>query len=170
MIDTPRESHLRITPRRAAAVSAVVGLTVGAIVLWRLPQSTGVATHAAAFDPSGPGFFPLLAGFLTVAAGLWCLLGVRRSSQQAATDALHSIDTLPLRSTVRIAAWMAAAIALTPAIGMLAAIGLMTAGLAHAFGERRWPMILLLGAGTAIGIYLVFESTLRILFPRGPFG
>ena len=64
----------------------------------------------------------------------------------------------------------AAALVLTPAVGMLASIGVMTAGLAHAFGERRWQVILLIGAGTAIGLYVVFESTLRIMFPRGAFG
>ena len=97
-------------------------------------------------------------------------IGVRKAPAHATIDAAAWVNTLPVRSTSRIALWMAAALVLTPAVGMLASIGVMTAGLAHAFGERRWQVILLIGAGTAIGLYVVLESTLRIMFPRGAFG
>jgi hypothetical protein len=170
----PTGRHLTVTPRAAAIVTGVIGLAIGLAVLVVLPAQTGVASRLAAMDAAGPGFFPLIAGLLTTAAGLWCLLGGRGpASPQGALGTVAPLlpvdapETLPWRPFIGIAVWLAAVVLGTVLIGLLAALGVAAAGLAGAFGERRIVPRLAVGLVTPIAIYLVFELALKVQFPRG---
>lgn len=162
--DGPTGPQMTVTPRAAAIATGVIGLAIGLGVLIVLPAQTGVASRLAAMNAAGPGFFPLIAGLLTTAAGLWCLLGGRRPAPALPVDAS---ETLPWRPFIGIAAWLAVVALGMVLIGLLAALGVAAAGLAGAFGERRPARRLVVGLATPIAIYLVFELALKVQFPRG---
>ena len=169
--DGPTGPRMTVTPRAAAITTGVIGLAIGLGVLIVLPAQTGVASRLAAMNAAGPGFFPLIAGLLTTAAGLWCLLGGRRPAPLPGAVApalpVDASETLPWRPFIGIAAWLAVVALGMVLIGLLAALGVAAAGLAGAFGERRPARRLAVGLATPIAIYLVFELALKVQFPRG---
>jgi hypothetical protein len=166
--------QMTVTPRAAAIATGTVGVAIGLAVLFVLPAQTGMASRLAAMNAAGPGFFPLIAGLLTTAAGLWCLLGGRRPAIRPAATVATALpatvdgpETLPWRPFTRIAVWLAVVAVGMHLIGLLAALGLAAVGLAGAFGERRPAWRLAVGFATPIAIYMVFELMLKVQFPRG---
>lgn len=168
MTETPGDpapgAKLTVGTRTAASAAAVLGATIGAGALAVLPAQTGTANLLDALDAKGPGFFPLVAGILTLLAGAWCLIDALRPADRAMRDAP---EVLPWRPFLRIAAWLAVVAVGMHLVGMLVAMGLATAGLAGAFGERRPLHRAALGVAVPLVIFLVFEFALKILFPRG---
>jgi hypothetical protein len=159
-------SELQISDSQAALVLGVVGTVLGTAVLCLLPSQAGLASHAAALDPSGPGFFPLLAGTVTLLAGLGCLVNARSRGEPGQGGAA-SFETLHWRRGGLVTLWLLAAGMGLHTVGMLTTLGILTSGLAVVFGERRLPWLLGLGIVTPVAIYLLFEVVLKILFPRG---
>ena len=155
------ERDLVVRPAVANAVLGLLGLGVGGVVLAVLPGQIGAPGIAQAIDPSGPGFFPILASLLSIGAGLWCLLDALRPDPKGA----------PERLALRRSAWVMALLAVCGiglhVAGMLLALGATTAGLAVVFGERRPAVLLALGILTPLGIHLLFERSLKILLPGG---
>lgn len=150
-----------ITPRVASAVLGLLGLAIGALVLWSLPGQIGARGLAQAIDASGPGFFPILAALLAMGAGAWCLVEASLAREHAGGEPL----------ILRRSGWVAALLLLgwvgLHTIGMLMSLGCMTAGLAVAFGARRVAPIVALALLTPLAIHLLFERTLKILLPAG---
>ncbi len=151
---------LTITARAAALTTGCAALLLALAVAWILPEQVDADSYAQVADASGPGFFPLLAIGLMFIAGLWCLLGMASTPRETA-------EFVPWQSTLIVACCLAVVVIGLYTVGMLVAVGLMVAGLSMLFGQRRVLPALALGALTAIGIYLVFEKALKILFPAG---
>jgi hypothetical protein len=154
-------SYPVITPRAASAALGLLGLAVGTFVLWSLPGQIGAESLGQAVDASGPGFFPILAALVAMGAGVWCLV--------EASLAKGHLGGEPLM--LRRSGWVVAVLLLGWAglhtIGMLASLGVMSAGLAVAFGARRAVPIVALSLLTPAAIHLLFEKTLKILLPAG---
>lgn len=157
-------ARLTVSPRAAGWSAGLLGIAIGGGVLAVLPAQTGTADHYAALNAGGPGFFPLIAGLVTILAGLWSLIQVLRPLAGAAPDVA---ETLPWRPFLRMAGWLGVVIVGMYTFGMLVAIGIATGGLAAAFGERRPTRLLLISTAVPVAIYFVFEVALKILFPRG---
>jgi hypothetical protein len=162
--DPSSGARLTVGPRAAAWAAASIGVAIGAGVLAVLPAQTGTASRIAALDAGGPGFFPLIAGIVTILAGLWSLAEGLRPRRGVAADA---DEVLPWRPFLRIAVWLGVVLVGMYTLGMLVAMGIATAGLAGVFGERRPLHRLAIGVAMPVAIYLVFEFALKILFPRG---
>lgn len=150
-----------ITSRAASAALGLLGLAVGIFVLWSLPGQIGADGLGQALDAAGPGFFPILAALLAMGAGVWCLAEASLAKGHA--------DGEPL--ALRRSGWVVMVLLLGWAglhtIGMVMALGCMTAGLAVAFGERRAVPVVVLALLTPLAIHLLFEKTLKILLPAG---
>ena len=57
-----------------------------------------------------------------------------------------------------------------PLLGYLLSTALFTAAMQWLLGRRefrRWPVILAVALGTSVGTYVVFETYLHVLLPRG---
>lgn len=156
----PTGKGVSISARTASWLTGALGVGIGGGVLTILPIQTGTGTYANALTASGPGFFPLIAAVLTLVAGLACLVTAVRPSDESA-------QFLPVRSALLVGLCLMAMGAGLTLIGLLPALAVMTIGLAFVFGETRAWRALLLGPTTALFIYVVFESGLRILFPDG---
>jgi Tripartite tricarboxylate transporter TctB family len=157
-------ARLTVSPRAAGWAAGLLGIAIGGGVLTVLPAQTGTADHLAALNAGGPGFFPLMAAFVTVLASLWSLANVLWPRRGVSQDVA---ETLPWRPFLRIAGWLGVVIVGMYTFGMLVALGIATGGLAGAFGERRPARLFVISTTVPAAIYFVFEFALKILFPRG---
>jgi len=155
------ERSVTVRPAVASAVLGLLGLGIGAVVLWVLPGQIGAAGLAQAVDPSGPGFFPILAALLSIGAGLWCLFDAMRPDPQVAAG------TLSLGRSGWVAGLLVLCGLAVNAVGMLTALGVTIVGLALVFGERRPAVLVASGVLTPLAIHLLFERALKILLPSG---
>lgn len=157
---------LVISARASSITLGMFGVVLGLVALWLLPAQTGVTSHRVALSASSAGFFPSLAGLVAVVAGLMCLVGSVWANSPSVT-VRQEFETIHWRRGSLVVLWLLGGGFGIHMLGMLSSLGILTAGLAVAFGERRPAWIVGLGLTTSLAIYLLFEVLLKILFPSG---
>lgn len=167
--------------RRYLADMAVstFALIVSVAVMIALPVDVPGAGFASLADMSSPAFFPVLAAILVSLSAIALLV---RSLAQARRD-LNDIPPVSDNDLVNgshrhfghddlkgPALMLAACIVYIPLIhtlGMVTASGLVIATLPALFGYRDWRWIAIVAVSVPIAVYVLFERTLKVLFPHG---
>ncbi len=146
----------RISALVLLAGAGFVGMEAWRLTLWSAP---GIP---------GPGFLPLLLaiGLAVGAVGVF-LEGARANS---AGGAKWFADRGSVLRLVVLLACIVALVAAIEPLGMLLAVGLFLLVFLGIYLKGHWPVILLVAAGTPLGLYLIFERWLKFTLPRGFFG
>ncbi|MCC7281696.1 MAG: tripartite tricarboxylate transporter TctB family protein [Acetobacteraceae bacterium] len=131
-----------------------------------------LAWHAAGFPKTavqayGPGFFPELLGMLLGICGV--LLIVRGVSERQPITDLPAWTRSPAAwaRVALIPACVVAYLELAPRIGFLGAATIPTAIMLAILSRRPW-LSLLVAAGSAVAIWLMFAKLLLVPLPAGP--
>lgn len=102
-----------------------------------------------------PSDFPqLIAGLIIVLTGLMVWLDPVRITERVAPKTLLTF------------ALMAGFVALMP-VDLFLALGIFAAALAALWGERRIPMLALVGLAIPAAIFFLFDQAFQVRFPRG---
>ena len=139
----------------------------GSIVLL-LPSQVGGATLAAVGNMRSPAFFPVVAAVLMGLLGLLLTLRGATASRRApsATAGEPAGDS---RRMGMVALLLIGATLALPLAGFVPTVAVLMAGLGFAFGYRRAVILGALCLLMPLAIFVLFESALRVLLPRGPF-
>lgn len=144
--------------RADVAVGAVLAAAFG-VMAW---QAAGMA-YGTEFAP-GPGFTPLWLGAIGAVLSVALAVRAREAGPAPPTDA-------PAEFRVAVAALGVAAVALAaPVIGLVLAIAVYLFLLALAVARLSLRAAVASAGGTALIVYAVFERSLNVPFPKGPFG
>jgi len=150
------QASLNRTNAAVGGVAVLLGLAVIAI----LPAQVAAPTLGAALDLRAAGFFPFLAGVLILCSGIACLLQLRAP--------LIDEDTDWQTGRPAIAACIAAAFVLVlPVTGTFAAMLPMMFCLSLLFRYPHKRIAVAVATLVPLGIYVLFERILLILFPHG---
>ena len=144
---------------RADVVAGAVLATLFAAMAW---QATTM-TYGTEFAP-GPGFTPLWLGVIGAILALTLAVRARRAS--GLPPAEPRAEMRVALSVVGIAVVAMAA----PVIGLVLAIAAYLLFFTLVIERLRLRVGLASSAGTAGLVYLVFERSLNVPFPIGPFG
>jgi hypothetical protein len=151
-------------------IAGLIGLAVSLVLL---PLSFGLPKLPIV--PIGPGFYPaIVLTFLAVASAALVIEDIF-ARRRAATDA---VPAGPVAGARRSYALVAAAFAvvlayvlLLPQLGFRISTALFVAGfqfvLERPTTPARWLVLVALAVGTALATFVVFESYLSVLLPRG---
>ena len=143
--------------------TTVALIFVGSAVVW-------VATGYGVWDgiEPGAGFFPVLAGCLLVLFAVITMIAERRD--EAVVDASAADDDAP--SWSHLAGYFAAlfgfALLLQP-IGAIPAIVVLFAWILLVVERLSLRLVFLVTAGSALGVWFLFDYLLNIPLPRGQF-
>ena len=151
---------------------ALAGLILLAISLALLVQSFSLPSLPIV--PVGPGFFPrIVLGFLAAASVVLIFQDWSKQKQRALAVASAG-DAAPRRNYPLVAAVFAVVagyIVLLPLLGFRVATALFVATLQATLDwpktTRQWVVLIVIAAGTAAVTYLLFETYLLVLLPRG---
>ena len=110
------------------------------------------------------GTFPLITGALVCAGSLFNIV---RSF--AGPDAVL-VGRAELRRSAGLFLPAVAFVAAIPLVGIYLAASGYLLGVLHVQHRLNWLRSLLIAAGMALGLYLLFERTFQILMPRGLLG
>jgi len=150
--------------RRADQVTGLIVL-IGSIALMReskqLPES-------ATFGP-GPDFLPFWLGALMAGLALLLFLSAWwRPVTSGVSPVFPGLKALvPIGATL---AGLGVYILFLERIGFLLGTGLLTAFLLGVVEREPWSVSLLVAAGNAIALRLIFRTLLGVSLPTGPFG
>ena len=124
--------------------------------------------------PIGPGFYPRIVLLLMIVLSLALVvqnLRTHRALKEKKKETGSSQGRLKkYRPTLITFALFGLYVVLLPKLGFLVCTALFVASLQWLLGPsllRRLPASLLLGIGTSVVTYFVFEKYLYVLFPRG---
>lgn len=150
--------------RNSDRISALVLLAGAGFVgteAWRLAIWSGPGIP-------GAGFLPLLLalGLAVGAVGVF-LEGAR--AKTAGGTKWFADRGAALRLAVLLICIVALVAAIEP-LGMLLAVGLFLLLFLGIYLKSHWAVILLIAAGTPLGLYLIFEKWLKFTLPRGFLG
>lgn len=150
----------------------VLGLSAGLLSL--VPAQVGGAGLNAIANMRSPAFFPLLAGaamaLLSIALilrGAIAEIRAQRRTVATTVDADMWPDMPDLCLVFLVAALLFASVVSLPRLGYMATVGALMLGIALAFGYRRWWVLIVLCTVTPVVIFVMFDSVLRVLLPRG---
>lgn len=150
----------------------VLGLSAGLLAL--LPAQVGGAGVDAIVNMRSPAFFPVLAGAAMAILSITLILRgavaeilAQRETVATSADVDMWHDAPDRRLVLLVSTLLFASVASLPRLGYMATVGTLMLGLALAFGYRRWWVLIVLCTVTPIGIFVTFESLLRVLLPRG---
>jgi hypothetical protein len=140
--------------------TACVLLAIGAAVV------LGALEYQIGWDDAGPqpGYFPFFVGLIIVASSLG-VLGqtiVRRRPAEAFWNASQAR---------RVAAFflpIVAFVVVSPALGLYVATALYLIGAMALQGGYRLPFAVLVGAGTAVSFFILFEILFKQPLLKGP--
>lgn len=113
----------------------------------------------------GPGFLPLLISFGIMGAGVVLIGSAWRGAPRA-----KPISWAPPSGWARIGlmlAAMAASFLLLELLGFVLVTALFMAVMLFCLGERAWKIYASVPLLSAIGLYLVFATWLRVPLPKG---
>jgi putative tricarboxylic transport membrane protein len=114
----------------------------------------------------GPGFMPLLTGFLLASLGfLLSLLHIRKRPEEKEAENI-SLKPFLRKGIYSLAASFLYVFLLDP-LGFKVATFLLIFSLLKIMGTRKWVIPLLISFLTVIVSYFIFEVWLRINFPQG---
>jgi len=152
----------------------VLGLAVALLAL--LPSQVGGAGLDAIGNLRSPAFFPVLAGALMAAFSAALILrgGIavvsrRRISAPPKPDSTDVNASGDWRRVLSVGTLMVLAAFAIPRIGFVATAAPLMAGVALAFGYRRFGILVAICVIVPLGIFFTFETALRVLLPRGMF-
>ena len=151
-------------------ILGIVGIVGGLIILW-LASIQNMPFLVRGMP--GPGFLPMICGFAISLCSAWLMLESYLKARKNMNDKdleknLINKEEL-INFTVLIGtAWLV--IYFTNWLGLLLSIGLAVIGLVRFYGKEKWLKSILIGAGTAGVMYLVFGMFLGVPLPRGIFG
>lgn len=146
---------------RAGAAAGAVVLAVGIALL--------VAASRFPFSLQGvpgPGFLPLFVAFGIVGSGLVLLVSAWRGGSQRAKPIQWAPPAGWARVGLMLAA-MAVSFLLLEALGFVVVTVLFMAVMVFCLGERSWKIFATVPLLSAIGLYLVFATWLRVPLPKG---
>ena len=125
------------------------------------------------FVPIGPSFYPRVVTILLACLAVWLiaedLLRARPPRKEMKKSAGHASNYG--RVLLAFLVFLGYVVGLS-IIGYFAATVLFVLGLSWSIGPRRageLPKLALIGVGTAIATYLIFEKYLYVFLPRGLF-
>lgn len=136
------------------------------LIAWLIPSKVEIfALGTFAESSLGPRSFPNLIALLIGVLGVAVLFDAWRQPKTA-----EEKTSIPLDAIKRVMAVLATSVLylwLITLFGYMLPTFLATMTLMYVFGERRWWLMLLISALTAISLYLVFGKVFHMLMPRG---
>ncbi|MAI44670.1 MAG: tripartite tricarboxylate transporter TctB family protein [Hyphomicrobiaceae bacterium TMED74] len=158
---------------------SVFALVVSAAMMTALPVDVPGAGFTSLGDMSSPAFFPALAAILVSLSAIALLvrslaearLGLNDIPSGSDSDLVNGsrrhFDYSDLKGPALMLAACIAYIPLIHTLGMITASGLVIVILPSLFGYRDWRWIAVVAVSVPIAVYVLFERTLKVLFPHG---
>lgn len=151
--------------KRADLITGVVLLALSGFVIqetWRMPAS-------ATFGP-GPAFLPFWLGVvLAVFATILFVSAWRRPTTEKDNQSLFP-GKEALLAILMVLVGLGAYILLIEVVGYLADTFLFIVFLMKAVEREKWPLTLMIAAGTTAILYITFQFLLKITLPTNMFG
>ena len=142
----------------------VTGIVLFLASLFILQQSTTLEMTYR--NSPGSGFFPFWLSVSAALASLAILAGGLR--RPASLDRpIRWPSGIGLRRIAVSAAALVGYAFLIKGLGYILSTAMLVAFVARLLGGYRWHQLLFLGAGTSIGLYLVFQVWLQMTLPTG---
>jgi len=116
----------------------------------------------------GPGFLPGLLGIALAAGALGIFWEARRAP--ARVEVRWFPDRASALRVCVLGACIAGFIAAIGPLGMLLSVGLFLLIFLTIYLSDHWVAVVLIAAGTPLGLYLVFERWLKLSLPHGFLG
>lgn len=123
-------------------------------------------THPVSSGP-GPFFFPAIAAFLLGGLSLALLF---KGARQGESGGKGVQGKRIWGRTIWIIAWSAIYGATIEPLGYLLSTGMVTFALLAYFNRRDWTFNTVLSVVTAVSIFVLFDTLLKVSMPRGILG
>lgn len=155
----------RIVDFGLALLAGVLGLGVALL----MPQQVSGHTMGAITDFRSPAFFPALGAVFMCCLALILAVRVWRNAKIALPYPAGTSDSVLLGRVSSLAVLIVTYTAGVFLFGMILASTVFIAGASLIFGYRNPWMIASMSLGTPALVFVLFEKTLNVLFPRGLF-
>ena len=151
--------------KKADMITGVVLLALSGFVIqetWRMPAS-------ATFGPSA-GFLPFWLGvLLAVFAAILFVSALRRPATEKDSNAIFP-GKQALLAIMLVMVGLAGYILLIEVVGYIADTFLFIVFLMKAVEREKWPMTVMVAAGTTAVLFFTFQYLLQITLPSNMFG
>jgi putative tricarboxylic transport membrane protein len=145
--------------RVADLVTASVLILLGGLVIMDAVR-LGIG-----WGPDGPnsGFFPFWLAFILVAT---CAVIIVQEARKGLRTRFVAPEKFIL--VLKVLAPATLAVALIHWLGLYVSSALYLGFYMRWVGHHSWPVVLLLGLGVPIAIFIIFEQWFLVLMPKGP--
>ena len=154
---------MRTSVDKSELACSVILIALGAFVVYQ-----SLAWEYMTRDGPGPGFFPLWIGLALVALSV-LYLALMAYDMVRGEPVPRTSWSGTGRGLAGWAAFMVAAALLKPA-GFIASFPLLAVFLVRAIFGRRFLTAIAVGAGSALGFWVLFVKLLGVRLPAGPWG
>ena len=150
--------------KKADRVTGVVLILVGVYIMAQSLQ-LGMIRRGI----TGPGFVSFWIGAGLILAACMLILASFRSSTYADEKATALFDRDSLIACGIYTGGAVLVVSVTGLLGLMLPMGIYVAAVAKLKGVKSWTQSAVLGAGTAVFIYVLFAVIFRVSLPRGLF-
>lgn len=162
---------MKLKMGKANYVLGILGILGGALIIW-LAFVQKLAFTKKGFP--GPGFFPIMCGIAIVLCSILLMLENRSQAKKEASAAAEKkelekniINHTELKNFAVTIGVSWAVVLATRFIGLLPAISIAVIVLLRVLGKEKYKLSVLVGAGTYVALFLIFDMFLHVPLPLG---
>lgn len=161
---------MRLSLKKANNILGTIGV-IGGIIIIALAYVQNLAFIKKGLP--GPGFFPILCGIAIIFCSLLLFtenyFKVKKNPDDSELKS-NIINMTEIRNFSFIIGASVFVMIVTQFIGLLLSIGLSVIGLVKWMAKESWIKSILVGIGTTIVLYLIFQSFLGVSLPKSLIG